>query len=508
MHPNSSNLSSADRRDVAVSTGAAMYPPEPPFSPGNSWPEYRPVFGDSGRQPNAVYAAVRNSLRLLGLDRERDGTTKWNPLGACIRPGDTVVVKPNFVRDFRESSRDDADCLVTHGAVLRAVLDFAFLALKGNGRLIVADAPQNDADFEAIRRIVHLDALRDFYARALGFPLEVYDLRQEAATKIDGVIVGHTRLRGDPAGYTTVNLGGLSAFHPVEDLCHRLYGTEYERDELLRHHTTGRHEYLISRTVLQADCVIGIPKLKTHKKTGLTVNLKNLVGINGDKNWLPHHREGTPSAGGDQFADNSLRSSMERLTMAVFKRVFPWMGPVRRLIAQPAKAVGKRVFGDTNAGRVRSGNWHGNDTTWRMVLDLNRILLYADVDGRLHDQPLRSFFGFVDGVVGGEGNGPLDPTPKPSGVVLAGSNPVAIDLAAAQLMGFDYARLPLLRVALERHPLPLVDFGRDDVRVRSNDARYNRPLQDLRGRILAFEPHFGWKGHVEVAESPDGCARA
>jgi len=31
--------------------------------------------------------------------------------------------------------------------------------------------------------------------------------------------------------------------------------------------------------VLKADCVISVPKLKTHKKVGLTVNLKNLDEI-------------------------------------------------------------------------------------------------------------------------------------------------------------------------------------------------------------------------------------
>jgi uncharacterized protein (DUF362 family) len=354
-------------RDVAVAAGPSGYPTDPPFSPSDSWPEYRAVFGEADGRPNAVYTAVRNSLRLLGLDSGRDGTPEWNPLGRFIRPGDTVVVKPNFVRDFRESSRDHADCLVTHGAVLRAVLDFAFLALKGKGRLVVADAPQNDADFEAIRRIVHLDALQDFYARAVGFSVEVHDLRQEAAAKIDGVIVGHTRLSGDPAGYTAVDLAGMSAFRQIEHVCHSLYGAEYERDELVSHHTGGAHEYLVSRTVLEADCVIGVPKLKTHKKVGITVNLKNLVGINGNKNWLPHHREGTPSAGGDQFADDSLLSRTERLTVAAFKRVFPLAGPARRVIAGPVKAAGERVFGDTNAGRVRSGNGYGNDTTWRMV---------------------------------------------------------------------------------------------------------------------------------------------
>src|SRR5690606_12091736 len=117
--------------------------------------------------------------------------------------------------------------------------------------------------------------------------------------------------------------------------------------------------------------------------------------------------------------------------------------------------TGKRVFGDTNTDTIRSGNWHGNDTTWRMCLDLNRILLYADADGRWHETPARRFFSLVDGVIAGEGNGPLDPTPKPVGVIVAGFNPVAVDMTCARLMGFDYRKIPLLRRAIEEHALPL-----------------------------------------------------
>jgi uncharacterized protein (DUF362 family) len=451
-----------------------------------------------GEGPNQVYRAVRESLRLLALDAARDGAADWDPLGGVIHPGDTVVVKPNFVREFRESSPEHADCLITHGAIIRAVLDYALIALSGRGRLIVADAPHNDADFEALKRITGIDAIAEFYRRHLGFEIEVHDLRSEMAFKRDGVIVGHRSLPGDPAGYTKVDLGTQSAFAEVADLCHLLYGSEYQRDEVVRHHTGGVHEYLIARTVLEADCVISLPKLKTHKKTGLTVNLKNLVGINGNKNWLPHHREGTPAQGGDQFRDSGWLQRVERATVAGFKRVFPILGPMRRAVAGPAKAVGTRVFGGTNDGTVRSGNWHGNDTTWRTALDLNRILFYADTEGRLHHNPVRRFFSVVDGIVAGEGNGPLDPRPKAAGVVLAGGNPVAVDMVCARLMGFDYRRLPILSRALESHPLPIASWQPEDIVARSDNKAFDRRLIDYLGPMFAFEPHFGWKGHVEL----------
>lgn len=488
--------------EVAVVAGIAGYPEASPFSPDRQSAEYPFNASTVSSSPNPTYEGVRRALSLLGLDAEHEGSASWNPLGGIVRAGDTVVLKPNFVREFRESSPDHADCLVTHGAIIRAVLDYVFIATQGKGRIIIADASHNDADFDAIRRIAGIDGIQAFFREnAGGMDVECYDLRPECAQKIDGVIIGHRPLAGDPAGYVKVNVGCHSAFMEINHLCNLLYGSEYDTRELHSHQHDDVHEYLIAKTVLDADCVISLPKLKTHKKTGITVNMKNLVGINGNKNWLPHHREGTPSQGGDQFADNGLKRRVERAAVARFKQIFPYLGPLRSVVAGPIKAAGKRVFGDTNTNTIRSGNWYGNDTTWRMTIDLNRILLYADAEGGLCDTPTRRFFSVVDGVVAGEGNGPLDPTPKSAGLVLAGANPVAVDYACARMMGFDDRRLPVLHRALRDHPLPLVRFGASDVRVRTVDRPTGGTLDELNDESLHFEPHFGWKGRVEMADS-------
>jgi len=483
------------------------YPAEPPYSPGDDHPEYPFGFDTHAKGANRAYEGVRDALRLLGLDAEHYGHSDWNPLGGIVQPGQTVVLKPNFVREFRETHEGHDDCLITHGSIIRAALDYVYIALKGQGRIIIADAPQNDADFGAIRRIVGLDEVQEFYCKHAGFEVEVYDLRPEKAKKIDGVIVGHEPLPGDPAGYVKVDLGHHSMFAEIEHLCHLLYGSEYDTREIRSHHTGGVHEYMISRTILDADCIINLPKLKTHKKTGITVCLKNLVGINGNKNWLPHHREGTPFQGGDQYADDRLMHRIERRSMECFRRVFPFFGPLRTIIAGPIKAAGKRVFGDTNKDTIRSGNWYGNDTTWRMALDLNRVLLYADGSGSIEDHPARRIFCIVDGIVGGEGNGPLDPTPKRAGVVLAGQNPVAVELTCAGLMGFDWRHLPLLHRALGTHSLPLTAFSVDNVVCRLPRDRC-APVTSLSSEMnMRFAPHFGWRDHIELGTS-DGLTSA
>ena len=483
---------------VTVSTRNVGYSSVSPYSPGTAYPEYPFDHEALADKVNHAYNGVREALRTVGLDAEHYGQKDWNPLSQIVCPGNTVVLKPNFIREFRETQSGHEDCLITHGSVIRAAVDYVYIALGGEGRIVIADAPQNDADFDAIRRIAGLNEIQDFYRRHVGFEIEVYDLRPEKARKVNGVIVGHEQLPGDPAGYVKVDLGRHSAFNEISDLCHLLYGAEYDTGEIRRHHINGVHEYLISKTVLDADCVINLSKLKTHKKTGITVCMKNLVGINGNKNWLPHHRLGTPAQGGDQFADDSTKHRIEQKAMACFRSLFPLLGPFRGVMAKPLKALGKSIFGDTNTNTIRSGNWYGNDTTWRMVIDLNRILMYADNKGCLQDTPARRIFCIVDGIVGGEGNGPLDPTPKPAGIILAGMNPIAVDLVCARLMGFDYKRLPVLYQSMIDHPLPLSAFEYDEVICRSDDPQFDGPLTQFNGTSLAFKPHFGWQGHIEL----------
>ena len=494
--------------NVAIFCGEGFYAKAPPFHPSDAFPEY--AFDQAiAPEPNPAYGAVRGAMQLLGLDAANFGSPCWNPLGVIVRPGNTVVLKPNFIRDFHDTRGDDIESVITHGSVIRAVLDYVAIALRGDGRVVIADAPQSDACFERIKAFAGLDAIQAFYRKHSSIQLDVIDLRPECAEKVDGVIVGHRPLPGDPAGYTVVNLGRHSEFMSINRMNGRLYGSEYDRREVAAHHHDDVHEYLISRTVLDADVFINLPKMKTHKKVGVTLNLKNLVGINGNKNWLPHHREGVPANGGDQFASSGLSQRLEHLLLAKFKKHFPKLGPIRNYVGGPAKKLGRAVFGDTNTTRIRSGNWYGNDTTWRMVLDLNRALRYADGSGVLHDTPRRRYFSFVDAIIAGEGNGPLDPTAKPAGVVLAGANPVAVDLACARLMSFDYRRLPVLCHALIDHSLPLAPFVYEDVGARSNDDRFSRRLVEFRGSLLVFKPHFGWQGHVELdAMSPSQEERA
>jgi uncharacterized protein (DUF362 family) len=490
---------------VAVfrSTSPAQYPDVPPYHPSEPYPEY--PFGTAlSQSPNMAYEAVRETLALLGLDRENLGTPRWNPLGSVIQPHDFVVIKPNMVRDFHEDRKLGTEALVTHGSVVRAVLDYVHIAKGGKGRVVICDSPQNDADWDGLWAAFHFDELLAFYGEAAkDFHLKVYDVRREAVRTRHGVPVDRYARPGDPLGYVKIDLGENSEFAEVPERAPRLYGAEYDISETGGHHTAGRHEYLVARSFLEADVVLNVPKWKTHKKSGITAWIKSVIGICGDKNWLPHHTEGTPSQGGDQFAGSGVKQKLERRVVAVTKRALVQGGPARLRAGSVLRKAGSYVFGDTNRGTIRSGNWHGNDTIWRTVLDLHKCWIYADKDGVLQDVPQRRFLCVVDGIVSGEGNGPLAPSARRDGVVLAGSDPVSVDTTAAVLMGFDPDRLKILVRAPRARGFTLSRADRTAIRCASNVEGWNGALENL-DEPLDWTPHFGWVGYLE---RPDRRAR-
>ena len=477
---------------------------EPPWGPGKAYPELEALLGPEAASgpANHVYAAVRSALAALGLDAERLGRDDWNPLGALCPRGARIVLKPNFIRHWNPQEEGSVESVITHGSVLRAMIDYAFLAAGPEGSVAIAEAPQHDCDWETIRALSGLDALVALYDRELGLELETIDLRREAVTYRDGVIVERRELPGDPAGYRLVDLGRQSCFEGSGLDPRRFRGADYDPGPTSEHHTGGRNEYLLSETVLSADLVVNLPKLKTHKKTGVTLALKNLVGINGDKNLLPHHCVGSPDQGGDEFPGNAavdrVRSFATEVARQVLKR-----GVGNRLVRWVRRAE--------NAARgqdfIRSGNWHGNRTTWRMCVDLNRCLYYSDADGPHFDAeaPVRTVLTVLDGVVAGEGEGPLAPHDVPLGVILAATDPVALDLAALRLMGFDEQRVPKVREPMSDERLRVTQVrDPEDVRVHEVREGASRPVERRLAELVeerVFEPHAGWRGHVERSRS-------
>ena len=78
--------------------------------------------------------------------------------------------------------------------------------------------------------------------------------------------------------YVIVDLGVKSMVEPISADASKFRVTQYDPRKMFEHQRPGVHRYLIAKDVLDADLVINLPKLKTHKKAGITAALKNLVG--------------------------------------------------------------------------------------------------------------------------------------------------------------------------------------------------------------------------------------
>ncbi len=438
--------------------------------------------------PEQVQSSVDAALAALNLPDD------------FVRVGDRVVLKPNWVKEHDERGPGPGawEHVVTHPAVIEAVTRWVAVRLKGSGSIVICDAPLTDSSFAKISQYCQLDRLVErCRAEFPGVRIDLIDLRPEEWQTWEGVTVATTRLPGDPLGVTEVKLDGDSEFVGFEG-CGHFYGANFDVAETNRHHSEGHQEYLLCRTPMDADVFINLPKLKTHRKVGITCALKNLVGINSNKNWLPHYTQGAPGTGGDQFQSLTLRTRVEQMWMGAFKARLRNRPRLSRLFV-PFKKAGRFVFGDTQSV-VRSGNWYGNDTCWRMVLDLNKCLWFFDGEGKPRQTPQR-YLSVVDALIAGEGNGPLAPDAKPCGVVIAGTHPVAVDCVAASLMGFAWERIPLLRNAFSLHGLDFVPFAAGDIRVVSDNPAWAGTLDEI-GDTFGFRPHFGWRGAIEADREP------
>jgi uncharacterized protein (DUF362 family) len=514
-------LHTTERRVVAYRNPGLRYPFKAPFDPQQPFPEY--PFGPHGisDESNLVYEAVREVLHDAGLDQDRFGRQDWNPMGDLVSEGGTVLIKPNWVRHYHTFG-GDIFSVVTHPAVLRPLIDYAFKAVGTRGRIWLMDAPHYDADFAAIMRHCQLAEFEAFM-RGRGVPLTVADLRSSIVEMDRGVVVErHWRETWASEG-VIFDLGNESELAELGPHLGHLFGSDYNRRWTKSVHRqingTQRHCYSISRRALEADLIISVPKLKTHKKTGVSLNIKNMIGINTDKNYIPHFRIGSPAQGGDEFPDTQSRLKQARRFAVRNGReiVLGRLGErgerlahvfMTGLLAAREKQYEQKAghpidpvdifYQSVQGDSYRSGNWWGNDTCWRSALDINKILLYGTIDGRLTRSDPRPYFSLIDGVVGGDQAGPLEPRARPEGVLVAGFDPLSVDHVATQIMGFDPDLIRDQRrgAQLTHHPLTRSDLP---IRVVSRRPEWRDMIQP--GSSLNFEPHYAWEEYLQSLTS-------
>ncbi len=323
---------------VAHDATAQGYPALVPFDPDSAYPEL-PYAPGALTQQNDAYRLVRDALRLL--HPEGFGKPEWNPLGGVIKPGDVVLIKPNLV-----DGSQWANGQTTHPAHLRPIVDYAFKACGPTGQILIGDGPWAVDVFDSVVSVTGIRDMVATLARDHGVPVALADFNQPG-----------------PDASPLVDLGELSELHGVDRVWYDGHGSV-----LYAGGDPGIGSYRIAQPVLQADVVISAPKAKVHCSGGITVAMKNMVGL--IPAWDGPHGDG-------QLKECAHTNDVDQ-------------------------AAGKR------------GMYLDNDTIWRSMADLNRILLYADAEGTIGARPSAGLLGDRRRDRGGRGQ-PIRPRPASTG---------------------------------------------------------------------------------------------
>ncbi len=478
-----------------------QYPESAPFSASTEYPEFASLSHSLAPVTNEVYAAVRNTLAVLGLDRENFGTDKWNPLGKYIPPGGSVLIKPNLVHHSTYHVADK-EVVLTNGSVIRAMVDYAVLACGLNGKVTIGDSPMMPADFDKIVDSLGLNKIVEYYKEHFDFTICLEDFRL-----IRGIY--------SETGYLEKVINVEANNHTDIKLRNTLH-SHFESNFEVTDSANPAKTYTLHNAILTADCVINIPKLKTHKIAGMTCCLKAFIGASSNKNQiLPHYRKGGSDTGGDEYEKETMLMKLKRHVLARLKK-----GPriifdiCQILFAKYRDVALKTGFGkDLYGSMIEHGAWPGNNTLWRSMLDLNRCVMFGTTDGTVSEQKQRSVFSLVDGIVAGEGQGPFNPQKKRAGVLVAGDNSLANDLVCTRLMGFNWKKMNTFRKILQEgfYAEDVEDFQSSiDLIVRGRSTRDDSPLRSMfehTDPLFNFQPPVGWDDVRITSASPERNGR-
>ena len=428
------------------------------FNPSKKYPEGLNI--NISSDP-LIYDKVRELFLTMKLDKKNIGTDYWNPFSEFIRNGNTVVIKPNLVKHINSSISGTTDSLITNFSIIRPIIDYCIIALKGTGRIILGDAPVQECIFEEVVNINNLKSAINIYNKK-GYKIELIDFRKHNNPELKCQIV---------------SLGEDSSLAEVDDYCDKYAITNYNLKNMHKHHQKGIHEYLIPEDILEADVVINLPKPKTHRKAGITACMKNFVGINSKKEYLPHHRNGSIKDHGDEFPENNLIKKLEsKIKNYTYLNNF-FLKIINKFL--------RFVLKLTKKNKYMEGSWYGNDTIWRTILDINKIITYADKHGNMTNQHQRIIFNLADMIISGEKEGPLLPSNKPVGYLVCGFNQLDVDDVICGIMGFDSHKIKYINngYKLTKYPLSKNKYKVYDHKGPTNISKYQ----------INFEPTNGWK---------------
>ena len=349
--------------------------------------------------------------------------------------GKRILLKPNWVKHCVEEF--DPICLCTHNSVtialVRVLLEYSPVYI------VLGDAPIQGCIWEKMMDKSFEEKI-DELSEQYHIPIVIKDFRKVTFVQGENKL---TEGKNPEDNYLIFDVGKKSYLEEITSPKNTFRVTCYNPDRLALSHHKGVHKYCVIKDLFECDTIITIPKIKTHQKSGITNSLKILVGINGDKDYLPHHRIGAEGHGGDCYKGwHPLRRMSELILDEANRRRGKKIYPFLNFLS-----MGLWKLSSPSPAQNLAAGWYGNDTVWRMVLDLNMVAIYGKADGTLAETPQRTLYTLCDGIIGGQGNGPLSPDPLALGVLAFSNDPYAMDEVVGYLFNLNIARVPLLKEA-------------------------------------------------------------
>jgi len=421
--------------------------PNYPYWSNKLYPEFKddPNFKVDVTKENSLWDAIRSLFFHLGLDEENFNKENWNPFKNFVKEGDTILIKPNWVRDYNPINRKSIDSLITHTSLIKIVIDYVLKAINYNGKIIIGDAPLQNCNFNnLIEKSKIKDLINEYRNLYKNVEFIIEDWR---LTVMENKI--YQRVKEISNKYKIIDLKEKSFLDEIVDYRKKFRVTCYNHNLMLEHHFQGKHEYLVTTRIFEADLIINLPKLKTHMKAGLTGALKNLIGINGHKEFLPHHIKGSYLEGGDNYINPSFwKRIYENFDDKVWSNIRKNNRFINKINFQILRILWWLWY-IFSKDKIFAGSWAGNETIWRTTLDLNHILyFYSPQTNRIENVPQRKVITIVDGIVAGQGEGPLLPLDKKLGIIIGGFNPAVVDSVIAKIIGYNISRIPSVYNAL------------------------------------------------------------
>jgi uncharacterized protein (DUF362 family) len=173
----------------------------------------------------------------------------------------------------------------------------------------------------------------------------------------------------------------------------------------------------------------------------------------------PGHRRNTLDLAEDagyfatvpRFEDNFVDLNLDEVTRVRPVRQF---SRIRKLYL-PNTALGADLL--VSMAKMKTHHWVGATLSMKNLFGAvpggiygwpKNVLHWSGIDESIADlhAAFPRQFAIVDGIVGMEGNGPIQGTPKHAGVVVAGSDPAAVDATCCRIMKIDPYQIQYLRL--------------------------------------------------------------